>query len=891
MKKTLYILFAAAIAMATAACTKEDPIQSGANQKTVRTFTCSFDDSGVTKTDITKQGKTVWADGDKLWISNGTAFDTLTVASEYAGQKYCEFQTTLEGTLYVVYPLSAAKGVSDGKFQIDIPSIQNGTFGSANIAVAVAEDRYVKMKNVTSVLQFRIPADAKPIKAVSANAVDNAVAGTCMVDMSTGTPVVTTGETTASDVIVKTDGLSGKFYMSVIPGTYNSGFTLTAVSTDLNNACESKTTVSAKTLKANDLFDLGSIGSNLKALSGDGSEASPWLIGSYPEILAFTYYVNEGNSMRGEFVKVTNDIKGITAPIGKYDTENSVYIPFKGSFDGGGKTLTVAIKQDADNAAGLFANLGDSASVSNLTIAGSVASDYAAGALAGYAGSSSTMKISNCKSKAIVSGIDNVGGLIGKAENYSDANKTSISIDNCSNEAAIESDGCYHGGLAGSCDASIFSKCSNSGSVNGKYDVGGLVGSAYLCSFNDCSNSASVTASESAGRFMIRSGSYYVCDYMGGAAGIAGYSQNASFKKCSNTGAISGVNKCGGIAGTLYWGAIVSSDNSGSVDVSEDAAGGIVGWNITQGRIYGCTNKGDITTKRYQAGGIAGQVQPYHSGSSSAANMYYQNCRNDGKVTVTDGNAAGGIVGYVWIMNNVVKLTVDGCVNSADAEVIAPSYAGGIVGCEGRYSNWSRLDILNSENHGTVNGGSSIGGIFGGMLSYTRSQGVFIYNCYNSGNIKYADATSTNPKAGGIAGFINNGGNGRIQNNYNSGLVSSEDGTVADGATIGAIVGYSNTATVIGESYYLDGTCPQALGPGSKTSTANNLVAVNSDGSLTAPVTINSVTFNTLIEVLNAWRNGNKAYLKWKAGPGFIYPVDSDPIDGGDFDLGNGGQI
>lgn len=430
MKKTLYILFAATIAMATVACSKEELFDSNAKQSQMRTFTCSFDQGDVTKTNLTEKGKTVWEDGDKIWVSNGTAFDTLTVTPHKDAPQYFDFKTALEGTLYVVYPFSAAKSVTDGKFEIEVPTVQNGSFGSANISVAVATDRYVKMKNVTSVLQFRIPSTAKPIKAVSVNAIDNVVAGDCTVDMTSGSPVITANDN-YSDVIVKTDGLSGKFYMSVIPGTYNAGFSLTAVSTDLKNASQTKTTVAAKTLKVNDLFDLGTIGDNLQPLQGDGSSASPWQISSLPEMLAFTYYVNEGNSMKGQFVKVTKDIKGITVPVGVYDDQNKSYIPFKGSFDGGEKTLTVSIEQDAQHMGGLFANLGDSASVSNVIVAGKVSSGLAAGALAGYVGSSSKLKISNCKSIAKVSGTDNVGGLIGVTENYKTANVTSIEIDNC----------------------------------------------------------------------------------------------------------------------------------------------------------------------------------------------------------------------------------------------------------------------------------------------------------------------------------------------------------------------------------------------------------------------------------------------------------------------------
>ena len=138
--KKLYIFLAAAVMIIGSACTKEEldgdkvPVK-----KEVRTFVVSFDGSEDTRTDITKQGKTVWAEGDKIWVSNGTESDTLTVGAQYDGQRYCEFNTELQGTIYVVYPMSAAKGVDEnGKFQIQIPRIQDGTFGSANIACAVA---------------------------------------------------------------------------------------------------------------------------------------------------------------------------------------------------------------------------------------------------------------------------------------------------------------------------------------------------------------------------------------------------------------------------------------------------------------------------------------------------------------------------------------------------------------------------------------------------------------------------------------------------------------------------------------------------------------------------------------------------------------------------------
>ena len=337
MKKNICILAFAAIAMTFSACVKEDILD--APQRPVgeeRTFTVSFEgcDDEDTRTDITKQGKTVWATGDQLLVTNGTDADTVTVPASANGQKYFDFSTTVTGTIYVVYPVRAYQNMtSDKKLVLNVPRIQDGTFGSANIAVAVASDRKVKMRNVTSVLKFRVPSSVTtPIKVVSINSVGNNVAGTFSVDMASGNPVVATPDTLnindttklatsySGDAVVKVDGVAGSnFYATVIPGTYTKGFSMTAVTLDLDHASESKTTVSDKALGVNELFDLGSIGTDLKPMGGTGTQSDPYVITNFPEYLVFTYYVNEGNSMRDKYVKVTSDISGITTPVGIWD--------------------------------------------------------------------------------------------------------------------------------------------------------------------------------------------------------------------------------------------------------------------------------------------------------------------------------------------------------------------------------------------------------------------------------------------------------------------------------------------------------------------------------------------------------------------------------------------
>lgn len=907
--KKLYIFLAAAVMITGSACTKEEldgdkvPVK-----KEVRTFVVSFDGSEDTRTDITKQGKTVWAEGDKIWVSNGTESDTLTVGAQYDGQRYCEFNTELQGTIYVVYPMSAAKGVDEnGKFQIQIPRIQDGTFGSANIACAVAADRYVKMKNVTSVLKFRIPADAKAIKVVSVNAVNNPVAGDCSVDLSSGTPVVTASET-SSDVIVKVDGLAGNFYASVLPGTYNAGFTMTAVALDLANAVETRATSETKEMKVNDLYDLGRIGEDLKPLGGSGSEGDPYQVSSLPEFLAITYFINDGNKMEGKAIKLTGDINGVTTPIGIYDetdSKNVVDLPFQGTFDGGGHTVTLNMDQAGSAAVGLFANLGHGAKVSNVNVAGTVKSNYLyAGGLAGYVVDTLAkagevgISLKDCKSSANVSGKRYVGGLFGMVSSYyitRNGDKVSytyietIPMENCSNSGNVIGEGDCVGGVSGDVDGVSLKNCSNSGAVGGTYNVGGVAGYCYMGSMTDCSNSGSVTSTADAGYFFAVVSNKWRYTYRGGSGGVAGYSQNVVFNRCSNSGTIMGYSKTGGIAGTMYIGTAKYCENTGSITTEKDAVGGIIGWNCVQGRIYQCVNKGEIKAQNTKAGGIVGYVDPVHTANATWANMIYQRCTNEGKVS-TDVNTAGGIVGYAWVMNNVSKLTIDGCNNKG--EVIGPKWIGGVMGSEGRYSNWSRVDIYNCENHGKITGTNTgndvfVGGIFGGPVNYTKSQGQMISNCYNTGEILYGGAEATSPKAGGIAGHLYHGA-GFVKNSYNSGRVGPVEGNPVEGAVIGAIIGFNQSVGANTNNYYLEGSCPTAFG--AKSGGTLDATAVDTNGNLATSVTINGKNCASVVDALNAWRNGNLTYFGWVAGPAFSYPSFSEPVDGG-YDIGNGGEI
>ncbi len=138
------------------------------------------------------------------------------------------------------------------------------------------------------------------------------------------------------------------------------------------------------------------------------------------------------------------------APIGTSD------VPFTGTFDGRGYTVSgISISTDGNNV-GFFGAVGAGATVKNLTIDGSITGGLYVGGIAGTVGTVSlgvAATIENCHNKATVTGVGKVGGVVGY----------------------------FHGVDKAVGDAdSVLALCSNDGDVTAtdttQADVGGVVG-------------------------------------------------------------------------------------------------------------------------------------------------------------------------------------------------------------------------------------------------------------------------------------------------------------------------------------------------------------------------------------------------------------------------------
>ena len=805
MKKITYLLIAAITLVSVASCVKDQfenfgPEASFGNNE----FIVSL--SPATRT-MLDEGKTLWAEGDMIWVSNGAAVDTIEVPESAIGEKEFAFKTVnatpteANPKVWVVYPVDAAKQIADGKVVVDIPAVQKGTFETANICAGESKEGVVALRNVTGILKVTVPQGtaARIFQLVMSGAGQAALSGECTVDLSGEAPVVTAAKTSSS-VTVKAAGFDGDFFAAVIPGTYEAGFKLTAATVDFEHASETKVSTAANTVAINQIVDLGEIGTNLKPMDGDGSEASPYLIENLGHLIALSTAVDKGESFAGKFFKVINDIDGISTCVGS--TEH----PFCGNFDGDAKTLTLTLS--GANNLGLFGVLGGNANIHNVKLAGEVvSSSNSVGALAGQikANEATPITIKDVTSDASVSGGNYVGGIVG----YSTGGDATITIENCVNNGTIQGGSYRVGGIAGGMLATSTPKtiknCINNGSVtSNSFCAGGIVG--YFANaiqdsngtlaeearvknvLDGCSNTAAVTSKANNGNHYYRyrvsgQSSTYLSNYTvgntdRGTGGIVGYAAQTNISNCTNSGSIDAVNKAGGIAGFICFADIDDSNNSGSVNVTsyvtgsvrhEGLAGGIAGGSLGSDHIKLCKNSGDIYGYA-SVGGIIGFAMGGNANGTSGkpataagnAPFVVDSCYNSGTIKAKYAEV-GGIAGVCYALNGTNKGYVKYSTNNGTV-LSEGTKAGGIVGVLIDDTGWSRPGAEECINNGSVTAQRFVGGIAGygsaiaGMHTSNASDvglvthRFWIANCQNNGTILATRTDDGNKDAGGIIG-------------------------------------------------------------------------------------------------------------------------------------------
>lgn len=118
-----------------------------------------------TKTTINETtGSVSWAVGDKLKLvcEDGSDFTTeaLTEADLKDGGKTATFKATVKdgkALKWAVYPSDIVTSLSDGKFSVTVPQVQDGTFEHASIEVGeIGKNNSIALKNVCALLKFTV---------------------------------------------------------------------------------------------------------------------------------------------------------------------------------------------------------------------------------------------------------------------------------------------------------------------------------------------------------------------------------------------------------------------------------------------------------------------------------------------------------------------------------------------------------------------------------------------------------------------------------------------------------------------------------------------------------------------------------------------------------------
>ena len=220
-----------------------------------------------------------------------------------------------------------------------------------------------------------------------------------------------------------------------------------------------------------------------KQPDGEGTQASPYLIGTITDLVWFRNHVNEDNLEA--CAKLTADIDMSTAchPAGDGVEELSwtpisdenKNINWRGFFDGDGHTISNLYINSQSSYQGLFGYISGlsypenvrsaikNVVFENVNVKGT--SNFY-GALAGYAYTFDIIGVT--VNSGTIEAVSNRGGIIGYAGNSN--------LKSCVNRASVTGTGSGIGGICGELNSTLVSQCANYGNVKGYTQIGGIAG-------------------------------------------------------------------------------------------------------------------------------------------------------------------------------------------------------------------------------------------------------------------------------------------------------------------------------------------------------------------------------------------------------------------------------
>ena len=289
-------------------------------------------------------------------------------------------------------------------------------------------------------------------------------------------------------------------------------------------------------------------------VTGNGTEAEPFILKTADHLAWFRDYVNTGKT--SACAKIADDVEAIDMstvchaadaatntkelswdPIGNSDNK------YQGTFDGNGKTIrnlyinsTIRYKGffgyavdcrikniTFDNAkvkttdvygTGILAGAFEKGTIENIKILAncSVEGTENTGGIAG-AGAGN---ISNCENRAMVNGTNKVGGIVGNCYDNT--------ISSCANYGAVTGTGYAVGGMVGYFNSGTMQNSANYGDISGDALLGNLIGYANICNINNVLGVGNITANYADNNGLIVG---YIADASSSASGILAYNSSA----------------------------------------------------------------------------------------------------------------------------------------------------------------------------------------------------------------------------------------------------------------------------------------------------------------------------------------------------------------------------
>ena len=258
------------------------------------------------------------------------------------------------------------------------------------------------------------------------------------------------------------------------------------------------------------VFNNGTITGNPALITGSGTVTDPYQINTAAGLKWFRDKVNDAKTKEETKIcaVLTADIdlkNEEWTPIGIGEDTRKEDLPYSGTFDGNGHTISGLNVNYGDKNGGLFCYV-KSATIKNLTVAGSVTyssgDGIAYGGIVGYADSST---IENCTNRCTVTGRWYAGGIVGWSADSDiigcanfgnisspfrsggicgivigqvDAYGIDATIRDCYNVGMVS--GKYAGGITGHSDSSdidiLIANCYNVGSLHGSTNTGEIIG-------------------------------------------------------------------------------------------------------------------------------------------------------------------------------------------------------------------------------------------------------------------------------------------------------------------------------------------------------------------------------------------------------------------------------